>query len=455
MKNKINKNIKWISLIVCSTTSFLTPFTSSSINVALPTIGNEFKIDTILLNWIATSFLFSLAIFLIPFGRFADVKGRRKMFMMGLTVYLFSSIFLILSNSINLLILLRFIQGIGGAMISSTSVAILTSIFPQNERGKALGINTSAVYIGLSAGPFIGGIIIHNFSWRILFLINIFISFIALMITYTLLKYEETSDGEFDFIGSIMYSLILALIIYGFSIHYNPISIPLITAGLILTVIFTLRSTKVKSPILDFKIFKNTTFTLSNITALINYSSTYALSYLLSLYLQYLRGFNPQQTGLILSIQPIVMSIFSPISGWLSDKIEPRIIVSTGMSIMTICLFLLSNIDFQSQLNLIAVILLILGFGYALFSSPNTNAVMSSIDRRFYGIASAILGTMRFIGQVISMIIAMLISSMIVSGTNITYDKLMLSIKVTFQVYSFLCFIGILTSLFRGKVRKN
>ncbi|MEM1547005.1 MAG: MFS transporter [Candidatus Methanomethylicia archaeon] len=451
-------NTRWASLFTCGVASFLIPFMSSSINIALPIIGAEFRLDVFLLNWVVTSFLFSLAIFLIPFGRYADIKGRGKVFMMGLTIYLFSSLASTLSNSTYLLIFSRFIQGMGGAMVSSTAIAILTSIFPPSERGKVLGINTSAVYIGLSTGPFIGGLLTYSFGWRSLFLVNIPICLVALTLAYILLREEsiEACNEKFDFTGSVFYSLMLTSLIYGVSIYPSSISIPLIVIGLLSSIVFILRSLRVENPVLELGMFRNVTFTFSNIAALINYSSTYALSYLLSLYLQYLKGFNPQQTGLILSIQPIVMAIFSPLAGWLSDRIEPRIVASTGMSILTVCLFLLSSIDQQSHLTLIIAILFTLGLGFALFSSPNTNAVMSSVNKRFYGVASAVLGTMRFIGQVLSMMIVMLISSITLGRTEITPEKylmLMLSIKASFQTYSFLCFIGILASLARGKVR--
>jgi EmrB/QacA subfamily drug resistance transporter len=452
-------SFKWASLLVCGTASFLIPFMSSSINVALPMIGAEFKLDVFLLNWVVTSFLFSLAIFLIPFGRYADIRGRRRVFRTGLIVYLFGSILSALSNSTYLLIFSRLIQGIGGAMVSSTAVAILTSIFPPNERGRALGINTSAVYIGLSTGPFIGGLLTYNFGWRSLFIINIPVCLLALTLTHSILKSgdSESGSGGFDFTGSVLYSLMLIALIYGASIHPNPASTPILATGLLFSVVFILRSLRVRSPVLELGMFRNITFTFSNIAALINYSSTYALSYLLSLYLQYLKGFNPQQAGLILSIQPIVMAIFSPLAGWLSDRVEPRIVASTGMSIITVCLALLSSINQQSQLTLIIAILFILGLGFALFSSPNTNAVMSSVDRRLYGVASAVLGTMRFIGQVLSMMIVMLISSITIGRAEITpekYPMLMLSIKTSLQIYVFLCFIGILASLARGRVRK-
>ncbi|MEM1575628.1 MAG: MFS transporter [Nitrososphaerota archaeon] len=458
MNNNINKNF---ILIVTSLGSFLTTFMSSSINIALPSIGKEFLIDAILLSWVTTSYLLAITIFLVPFGRIADMYGKKKIFTYGIFIYSFSSLFCVFSFSAILLVILRILQGIGGAMIFSTGIAILTSAFPLGERGQALGINIAATYLGLSLGPFIGGLLTQYFGWRSIFITNMLLGSIIIILTIWKIKGEwvEAKGEKFDFIGSIIYSFILIAIIYGFSLLPTIIGISLVLMGIFGILILIKWEKKIENPILNINLFKNNiVFTFSNIAALINYSATFAVSFLLSLYLQYIKGFDPKNAGLILVSQPIVQAVFSPLAGKLSDRIEPRIIASIGMMITTIGLSFLIFLNEKTLLEFIIASLILLGFGFALFSSPNTNAIMSSVERKFYGVASAILATMRSIGQTFSMGISTLIFAIYIGNVQITqeyYQIFLESIKVAFIIFSFLCFIGVFASFARGKINKK
>ncbi|MEM2210796.1 MAG: MFS transporter [Nitrososphaerales archaeon] len=446
-------------LLVTTIGSFLTPFMGASINIALPSIGSEFAIDAILLSWITISFLLASAISLVPFGRLADIHGRKKVFIYGMMIYTFSSFLLTVANSAIILILLRILQGIGGAMIYSTAVAILTSAFPIEDRGKVLGINVASVYLGLSLGPFLGGFLTQNFGWRSIFFVNIPLGLFILLITKLKLKREwaEAKGERFDFIGSIIYGFTLLTIISGFSLLPSILGLSLILIGALGVLIFIKFETNLENPIFNFKLFKNNTvFTFSNLAALINYSATFAVSFLLSLYLQYIKGLNPQNAGLILIAQPFVQAIFSPLAGKLSDKIEPRIVASIGMGLTTIGLFILTFINERTILEFILINLITLGLGFALFSSPNTNAVMSSVDKRFYGVASATIGTMRLIGQVLSMGIVTLVFAIYMGRVQITfeyYQSFLNSIRIAFTIFTTLCFLGIFASLARGELR--
>ncbi|MBA7710354.1 Riboflavin transporter RibZ [subsurface metagenome] len=230
-----------------------------------------------------------------------------------------------------------------------------------------------------------------------------------------------------------------------------------ILIGILGILIFIRWEMKVKSPVLNIELFKNNpVFTFSNLAALISYSATFAVAFLLSLYLQYTKGLNPQNAGLILLSMPAMQAIFSPLAGRLSDRIEPRIIASVGMGLTTIGLVLLIFLDQNTAIEFILVSLIILGFGFALFSSPNTNAVMSSVDKRFYGVASATLATMRQIGMMLSMGIAMLLFALFIGRVEITpeyYPAFVSSLKIAFVIFAILCFGGIFASLARGKIR--
>jgi MFS family permease len=215
--------------------------------------------------------------------------------------------------------------------------------------------------------------------------------------------------------------------------------------------------TRVDSPVFDTKLFRhNIVFAFSNLAALINYCATSATGFLLSLYLQYTRGLSPENAGLILVSQPVIMAVFSPLAGRLSDRIEPRIVASIGMTLTVIGLLLFAFLNSATSFPFIIFNLILLGFGFALFSSPNTNAVMSSVEKKFYGVASATLATMRLTGQMLSMGIAMLVFAVYIGRAQITpenYPAFLTSAKTAFIIFAVLCFGGIFASLSRGKVR--
>jgi EmrB/QacA subfamily drug resistance transporter len=447
------------ALLVTTLGSFLMPFMGSSVNIALPSIGKEFAMDAVLLGWVTTSYLLAVAIFLVPFGRMGDIYGRKKVFLYGFVIYTLSCLISVMSTSPSLLISSRILQGIGASMTVSTGMAILTTVFPSAERGKVLGINVAAVYSGLSCGPFLGGILTYYLGWRSIFLVNIPLGFLILIFTYWKLKGEWTeAEGEsFDFVGSLLWSITLVMIMYGFSIlpgREGAILISLGALGIWLFVKWEIRS---KSPVFNMDIFrKNKVFAFSNLAALINYSATYAVSFLLSLYLQFIKGLSPQDAGLILVSQPMMQAVFSPFAGRLSDRIEPRMVASAGMALTAVGLFLLTFLDEKTTTPFIISSLIFLGLGFALFSSPNTNAVMSSIEKRFYGVASGTLATMRSTGMMFSMGMAMLIFALYIGRTQITpsyYPQFIKSVKAAFLIFTVLCVAGIFASLSRGRVR--
>jgi EmrB/QacA subfamily drug resistance transporter len=459
MHKKDGGKSKRSALIVTTLSSFLTPLAASTVNIALPSIGKEFGMDAISLSWVATAFIVTAAMFLVPFGRLADIYGRKRIFIYGTWIFTISSFFLGISSSAHILIFFRALQGVGGAMVFGTGIAILSSVFPLGERGKVLGINVAAVYLGLSFGPFLGGLLTQHLGWRSVFLLNV--PFGLIIIIFGVWKLTEEWSGArgetFDFMGSLVYSLMLLAIMYGFSLLPRASSVVVILLGIAGVWLFVYLERRVKSPILDVSLFRmNKVFIFSNMAALINYCATFAVGFLLSFYLQYIEGLSPQNAGMILVSQPIVQAIFSPVAGRMSDRIEPRIVASTGMALTATGLFLLAMLKEGSALWFIIASLFLLGFGFALFSSPNTNAIMSSVESRLYGVASATLGTMRLIGQMFSMGIAMLIFTLYMGEVEILpehYPLLLRSTKVAFTIFGFLCVGGTFASLIRGNVR--
>ncbi len=452
---------KKIILLITTMSSFLAPFMGSSVFIGLPYIGSEFAMDAVMLSWVSTSYLLTAAMFLVPFGRIADIFGRKMVFKYGIFIDAVTSILLAFSFNEMELIILRLLQGIGAAMIFGTGVAMLTSVYPPGERGKALGINIAGVYSGLSLGPVISGLLTQHLGWRSIFLSYIPLELIIIVLTLWKVKGEwaDAQGEKLDLAGSAIYGFSLVALMYGFSSLPNANGAWMIFLSIIGLAAFVKWELRAEAPVLDMKLFKdNTVFAFSNLAALINYSATFAVTFFMSLYLQYIKGFNSEQAGLILVAQPVVMAVFSPFAGRLSDKIEPMVVASIGMAFTTVGLLLLSSLNENTAIEFIAGSLALLGFGFALFSSPNTNAVMSSIEKKFYGVASATLGTMRLTGQMLSMGLAMLIIAVFIGRVEITpeyYLPFLKSVNTAFIIFSALCFAGIFASLARGKMKSD
>ncbi len=444
-------------LLIAILAGFITPFDGSAVNIALPVIGAEFHMDAIAISWVATAYLLSSALFLVPFGKIADIYGRKKIFLYGITIFSLSSLIMTMVSSTEMLIVVRVVQGIGSAMIFGTGVAIVTSVFPPGERGKALGIYITAVYIGLSIGPLLGGAMTQYLGWRSIFFVNVPLGITAILLILWKIKGEwvECRGEKFDLTGSVIYGAAVVAVMYGFSVLPDFKGAALIAVGIFLVIIFALYEMRIPSPVVDITLLtKNRIFAFSNLSALINYSATFAVTFLLSLDLQYTKGFTPVHAGSILVVQPVVMAMISPIAGRLSDKIEPRIVASAGMAFTALGLFLLIFLTETTPIWYLVVTLIVLGIGLGLFSSPNTNAIMSSVDKRFYGVASGMNGTMRLLGQMLSMGIAMMIFAIVIGPVEITpayYSQFVLSVHYAFILFTAFCIIGVFASLVRGK----
>jgi EmrB/QacA subfamily drug resistance transporter len=394
-------------LVLTSVASFLVPCMGSALNVAMPTLGAEFGASAVTLNWIVGAYLIASAAMLLPFGRLADLVGRKRVFVTGLVIHAVCSFGCSLAPDTASLIMLRFLQGGSAALGFSTGMAILTSAVSPATRGRALGIVTSAVYAGLAMGPVIGGVITQNLGWRAIFVASGVVSLgvgagMHLGVGH---EWRPAHGARFDRIGAVVYSGSLAALIAGLSAWRTfPAVRWILPAAAVGLAAFLVRQTTAVDPLLDLGLFRNPVFALSNLAALIHYCATFAVSFLMSLYLQVALGLDPQQAGLVLLAQPAVMAALSPIAGWASDRIEPRLVATAGMLITSAGLFALSTLGSHSSVVTATVILLVLGAGFGLFSSPNSNAVMSAVDRAHYGVGSATLATMRLVGQSLSLV---------------------------------------------------
>jgi len=449
-----------ILLVFCMATT-LVPFMGSAMNLALPVIAKEFSMNAISLSWIVSVFLLTSAIFPIPFSRFADMVGRKKIFTLGVIIFGISSILCGLSTSGVFLITARLFQGLGSSMIFATNMAILTSVFPPNERGKALGIITAVVYVSSSSGPFIGGMLTHYFGWRSIFFVTSGISLAVLGGIFTKMKGEwiESKGEDFDWSGVILYSAGLSLLIYGLSKLPALLGFLYIISGLTALIVFIFFEKNLQFPVIRVQLFlENKIFGLSSTAALINYAATFSISFLLSLYLQYIKGFSPQHAGFILIAQPVAQAILSPIAGRWSDKTDARILATTGMGILVTGLILMFFLNPLTPIRIIVALAVLLGIGFGLFSSPNMNVIMGSVEKKYLGLASAITNTMRLTGQSFSMGITMMVISLCVGKIKISHEVLpqfMKSIHITFIILAVLCCFGVYASWSGIKIKKT
>ena len=454
--------LKRYTLIVAATASFLTPFMGSSTNLALPAIGRQFGANAYMLSWVATSYILASAAFLLPFGRLADIVGRKKIFLAGIISFGLSSLVCGMAWSIETLIAFRVLQGIGSAMIFGTGMAILTSVFPPQERGKVLGINVATVYIGLALGPVLGGVMNRHLGWQSIFYLSALLAAFVMALTLARLKGEWAgARGEkFDYVGAVLYVTGLVSLMYGFSSVQSSVwGKYILLLGLLVLLIFSRYETSWQQPLMNLRLFsRNITFAFSNLAALINYSATFAVGFLLSLHLQVVLGYDSQTAGLILLSQPVIMAAISPFAGRLSDRVEPRVVASWGMTLTTLGLLVFCFISRSTPIWLLVINQALLGSGFALFSSPNSNAVMGSVEKKFYGVASSTLGTMRLVGQAFSMAIVTLIMALYVGRAELTAanaGQFLNSARISFVIFTVICFGGIFASLARGNVRSG
>lgn len=453
MKNQVSPGA---ALFAVGLTGFLMPFMMSGVAVALPSIGREFGATAVQLGLIETAYVLSTSIFLLAMGRLGDIHGRRRVFQSGIAIFTVLAGLLGRAWSIETVIAFRFLMGIGAAMVASTGFAILVSAYPAKDRGKALGFAVAAVYAGLSCGPFLGGALVDAFGWRSLFYGCVPAGVATFLLVSWRLRGEwaEAKGEPFDWQGSLVYGVsILLLVIGAANLRHGGWPWGLLAAGVAGIGIFLALEARTQYPVLDVGLLRrNRVFALSNFAALLNYAAIFGVTFFLSLYLQFLRGMTPRHAGALLILQPATQALLSPVFGRLSDKISAERVATAGMGVCAVGLAVAATISPTTPLWFLAAILLALGTGFALFSSPNTSVIMGSVPPRYLGIASGLSSSMRTLGMLTSMIIITLILSVLMNGRPVAPDTLesfLLSMKTGLVCFCALCLLGILCSLGR------
>ena len=402
---------KWAILILAALSGFITTLDGSIVNIGLPAISQTFHVGVSgAIEWIIIGYLVVIASVLLTFGRLADMIGRKPIFVAGLIVFIIGSALCGMASSLLLLIIARLFQGLGGALIFSVNIAMITSTFPSNERGLALGLNAVVVSLGVSTGPTIGGIITQYLTWRWIFYVNLPIGIAVLVAAFYFYKERRVQKGEhgrFDPAGAAFLAISLALLTLGLSFGQewgwlSPGTLSSLGVGalVLLTVIYIER--RVEHPILDLHLLQNRVFAFANISFMLCMMALFAPGFVMPFYFEQLRGFSTIQTGLLLTPLPLTFALIAPFSGSLADRLGSRWLSPVGLAIACFGLFLLSQLNAHSSMLDIIWRLIVIGIGQGIFQSPNTRTIMGEAPRSAQGEASGLLATGRVIGQSLS-----------------------------------------------------
>lgn len=458
-------------LIAAMITSFMTTFMSSALNLSIPSLESYFSVSAAAVAWIVSSYTISVAAMSLPFGKIADITSRRTVFLIGIAGFFVLSISSIFVKHIALLIAFRALMGACGAMIFATNNALLITSYPIEVRGKMIGLSTAATYIGLTAGPVVGGILNSSFGWRSIFAVSAAVSMIAFTAASRAALSErknastagnDTRRHHIDKTGALLYIFAIIASLYGMSNFTSGIvPVVMLISGIIAMIAFfryeSRLETRNEEPVMKVTMFsRSRTFTFSSLAALLNYGATFAISYTVSIFLQVILGISSDKAGLILICMPALQAIFSPLMGSLSDRIRPSILASIGMGICAITLVLFSRLSENASITYIIFALCLTGIGFAFFSSPNTNAILGCVDKADFGVANSIIATMRTYGQSSGMAILTVITVAVLGNGSLesspTADIIRM-MHTAFLIFAGLSVVGLFFSLARDSTR--
>lgn len=452
------RSLRRYTLLMVLLQSISTPMMLSAVNVAVPGIADDLGMDAVSLSWIPMSYLTASAMFILIFGRLADRYGRKRLFLTGTMGVILSSLFAACAPDGSLLLTGRFLQGICAAMLYATQVALISSVFPAAERGRVIGMTVSFVYLGLSAGPLLGGLLVDQFGWRAAFLVHIPMTLVVFLLGIWRVPGEWAAAHQqyYDVQGTLLYVLSIALVCGGVSLLPTSSGGLLVLSGILLMVLFVRCERRVAQPLLDVRLFfTSRLFTRSCAAAWLHYTATYANVVLIALYLYYFKGMTASLAGLVILAQPLTMSVVSQISGRLSTRIEPRLLASSGLVVSCLGLILLSRLQVDSAVSHVVAGLLLTGIGISLFVPPNSTAIMNSVESGMLGLASAAVSTVRILGQMGSMGLVTVMLALFVGKVELTpehYDALLQAICTCFGVAALLILPALYCSLRRGRV---
>ncbi len=449
-----------VLLTVC-VGQFMVPLMLTAVGVALPSIGREFHASAQQLGLVEQVYILSPAISMLTFGRLGDLIGRVKVFLAGLILFTVVTTSLGLVQSIRMLIVLRSLQGIGASLILSGSMALVVSAFPVEVRGQKIGIVSAFTYSGLSSGPVLGGFITSHMGWRYVFWLVVPFGIAASILCLTRMRgdWRIAQNQKMDWRGSVVYAVGVALVMLGAPhLSQGATGITMMITGFALVVFFGFRETRVPDPLLDVALLvKNKMFALSCLAAMGSYAATFGLTFFMSLYLQYAMDLSPFNAGFVLLLQPVTQMLVSPLAGKITDRVGAVKVANVGIAATCIGLLMVAlTVGRSASVPLIALELVLIGTGFGVFITPNTVAIMGSVESHQYGMASGMIGTVRTIGMVTSMTTITLVLSLFMGGEAITKTTLPLyitSMKTGLIAFAAFSFLGAGLSL--GRLRRR
>ena len=446
-------DLETIVVFVSFITSFFAVFLSNGIIIGVPAIAQDFAMNNVIQNWVPTIFFLVVAVFTVPAGQISGKFGVKKSLLAGIIVYLIGSIGAVLSFSTESFLVFRIMQGAGVAFLNVSAMAMVVHAVAPKNRGKALGFTVTGVYLATSLSPVICGFLVHNLGWRSMFyfVIPFLVLCIILMITKIPQEWKTYQDDKIDKVGSILYGIGILFFIYGFTSLITTPGKILTVLGIILLVIFGAYELRQKSPVFNMNLFKNKKFTSSNIAALCSYIAVMVVTTILNYHFQYVRGWDAQMSGMILIITPIIMAIMAPNAGKLSDKIHPQKLAALGMGIATVALLILTFLTGKTPLYMVIIAMILQGIGMGLFSSPNMNAIMSSVPPKDAPTASASQATMRTIGQTMSLGLLTLVFAWIMGSLELAPQYAGMIVQAS-QTICGICTVACLLAIFASLV---
>ncbi len=450
---------KWMVFLAIGVGSMMGSLDSSIVNTILPVIRTAFKADVAGIEWVVTVYLLVVSGLLLSFGRLGDLRGHKSVYVYGFVIFITGSALCGLAPNQILLTVFRALQAIGAAILVSNAPAILTMTFPPSQRGQALGLQSTMTYIGLTAGPPLGGLLTARFGWRYVFYINVPICLIALTLSLRYIPHLKPAARaeRFDLAGAATFiaGLVALLLALNQGQDWGWLSaavLGLMAAAALLLFLFVQLELHRPDPMLDLGLFRSRLFSAAAATAVLNYVCLYTVLFLLPFYLIQGRGLGPDQAGLVMTVQPLVMAVSAPISGWLSDRIGSRLLSTLGMAILAFGMFRLSRIGAASPLSSVTLGLGIVGLGTGTFIAPNTSALMGAAPRQRQGVAGGVLATARNVGMVLGVGLAGAIFTTVQAHERSAGQAaaLLHGITAGFIVAMFIAAAGVVTSLVRG-----
>jgi EmrB/QacA subfamily drug resistance transporter len=458
---QVNPSARWFVLASICITLFIVPLSMSGVNMALPAIADALHADAVWLSWIPTATLWGSIVLLLPAGRVADTVGRKPIFLLGLLGFSLASLLVFVVQSIEILLVVRVLQGLFSSLVFATAMAIIATVFSDNNRGSALGLTATSVYLGLTCGPLIGGWLTEHLGWQSVFWGPVILALVAIVLAVIYIRNDVQSGKAaqpLDWVGSLLFVALSTLLLFGLSGLPDLYNLLMLIAGVMLLFVFVRYENRCKFPLVRFSLLaSNRVMSRSLMASFMMYAAHYPVLFLLSLYLQYLQGLSPSEAGQLILLQALIMAVLAPIAGRLSDHYEPRLIATVG------CLFFASGfavlifLESDSSLNHVIVSLSLLGIGFGLFSTPNNNAALGSVPKERLSIASALLNLSRTSGNMFSMAIIMLLMSQLLDSDQIRperYPDLLVVVKLGFASA---CLYSVLAAWFsysRGKVTR-